>query len=163
MVPIKRNWLVHATLSIVLPTITTDLQSLLLCNLYTCSFIFVTSERGYNATFCHWSQILPLRLLILWRMPSHRAVILESLLLNSSPQYVKLGLYIHEEKQFRKIKSISVQTQLSSIYYIKLHVSTYVRSLSGSQLVFRTCWRRNVYYVSPSNIYNTTKHIQYYY
>jgi hypothetical protein len=38
-----------------------------------------------------------------------------------------------------RIKSISVQTQLNSIYYIVLHVSTYLRSSSGSQLVFKTC------------------------
>ena len=43
-----------------------------------------------------------------------------------------------------KIKSVSVQTQLNSIYYIKLHVSTYLRSSSGSQLVFET-------HLSPKN------------
>jgi hypothetical protein len=37
-----------------------------------------------------------------------------------------------------EIKSISVQTQLNSIYYTELHVSTYFRSSSGSQLVFKT-------------------------
>jgi hypothetical protein len=36
-----------------------------------------------------------------------------------------------------KIKSVSVQTQLNSIYYIELHVSTYLRSSSGSQLVLK--------------------------
>jgi hypothetical protein len=34
-----------------------------------------------------------------------------------------------------KIQSISVQTQLDSIYYIELHVSTYLRSSSGSQFI----------------------------
>jgi hypothetical protein len=37
----------------------------------------------------------------------------------------------------QKIKSISVKTQLNSIYYIELHVSTYLRLSSGSQLVFK--------------------------
>ena len=37
-----------------------------------------------------------------------------------------------------KIKPISVQTQINSIYYIELHVSTYLRSSSGSQLVIKT-------------------------
>jgi hypothetical protein len=37
-----------------------------------------------------------------------------------------------------KVRSISVQTQLNSICYIKLHVSTYFRSSSDSQLVLKT-------------------------
>jgi hypothetical protein len=36
-----------------------------------------------------------------------------------------------------KIKSISVQKQLNSMYYIELHVLTYLRSSSGSQLLFK--------------------------
>ena len=41
------------------------------------------------------------------------------------------------------------QTQLNCIYYIELHVSTYLRSPSGLQLLFKTYWERNVHYVSP--------------
>jgi hypothetical protein len=37
-----------------------------------------------------------------------------------------------------KIKSISLQIQLNFISYIELHVSTYLRTSSGSQLVFKT-------------------------
>jgi len=40
-----------------------------------------------------------------------------------------------------EIKSLSVQTQLGSIYYTELHVSTYLRLSSRSQLVFKTYWR----------------------
>jgi hypothetical protein len=36
-----------------------------------------------------------------------------------------------------KIKSVSVQTQLNSIYYIELHDSTYLRSSSGTHLVLK--------------------------
>jgi hypothetical protein len=36
-----------------------------------------------------------------------------------------------------EIKSKSIQTQLNSIYYTKLHVSTYFRSSSGSQFVLK--------------------------
>jgi hypothetical protein len=36
-----------------------------------------------------------------------------------------------------KIKSLSAQTQLNSIYYTELHVSTYLRSSSCSQLVLK--------------------------
>jgi len=35
-----------------------------------------------------------------------------------------------------KIKSVSVQTPLKTVYYIELHVSIYIRSSSGSRLVF---------------------------
>jgi hypothetical protein len=51
-------------------------------------------------------------------------------------------LHLHFERmssgfllRIPKIQSISVQTQHNSIYYIELHVSTYLRSSSGSQLV----------------------------
>jgi hypothetical protein len=37
-----------------------------------------------------------------------------------------------------EIKSKSAQTQLNSVYCTELHVSTYLRSLSGSQFVFKT-------------------------
>lgn len=37
-----------------------------------------------------------------------------------------------------KIKQTPVQTELNSIYYRELHVSTYLRPSSGSQLVFKT-------------------------
>jgi hypothetical protein len=37
----------------------------------------------------------------------------------------------------QKIKLVSVQTQLKSVYYIELHVSIYLRSCSGSQLVLK--------------------------
>jgi hypothetical protein len=33
----------------------------------------------------------------------------------------------------------SVETQLNPIYYIELHVSTYLRSSSRLQFVFKTC------------------------
>jgi len=36
------------------------------------------------------------------------------------------------------IKLMSVTTHLNSIYYTELHVSTYVRSTSGSQFVYKT-------------------------
>jgi hypothetical protein len=41
-------------------------------------------------------------------------------------------------KIFQKIKSVSFQTQISSIYYTELHVSTYLMSSLRSQLVFKT-------------------------
>jgi hypothetical protein len=37
-----------------------------------------------------------------------------------------------------KIRAVRVQTQLDSVYYIELHVSTYLRSSSGSQVVIKT-------------------------
>jgi hypothetical protein len=38
----------------------------------------------------------------------------------------------------QKIKSLSVQTQVDSIYYVELHFSTYLRSSRGSKVVFKT-------------------------
>jgi hypothetical protein len=46
------------------------------------------------------------------------------------------------------IKSVSVQTQLHSIYYIEPHVSAYLRPSSGSQLVSKTYQGRYIRYVS---------------
>jgi len=43
-----------------------------------------------------------------------------------------------------KIKSISVRTQLDSIYCIQLHVSTYLRASSGPIFVNVTLWDENV-------------------
>jgi len=37
-----------------------------------------------------------------------------------------------------QIRSIPIQTQLNSIYYIALRVSTYLRSCSGSHFIFKT-------------------------
>jgi hypothetical protein len=51
----------------------------------------------------------------------------------------------------QKIKSISVQTQLNSIYYTELHVSIYLRPSSNSKLVFKTYRGRNIHYVGPQN------------
>jgi len=50
-----------------------------------------------------------------------------------------------------KIKSISVQTQLKAIYYTELCVLACLLSSSGSQLEFKTCWERNMRYVSTQN------------
>jgi hypothetical protein len=36
-----------------------------------------------------------------------------------------------------KIKSVSFVTQINSIYYLERHVSTFLRSYSGLQLVFK--------------------------
>jgi hypothetical protein len=51
----------------------------------------------------------------------------------------------------KNIKSVSVRTQLNYIYYTELHVSTYLRLSSGSQLVFKTYWGRSLYHVSNYN------------
>jgi hypothetical protein len=42
-----------------------------------------------------------------------------------------------KEDNIQKIKPVSDQTQLKSIYFIELHVSTYFRPSSGSELVFK--------------------------
>ena len=44
----------------------------------------------------------------------------------------------------KEIKSKSLQTQLNSIYYTELQVSTYFRSSSGSQFVFKTYLGTNI-------------------
>jgi len=51
-----------------------------------------------------------------------------------------------------KIKSISVRTQLDSIYCIQLHVSTYLRSSSGPIFVIVTLWYEDI---MAMNIKNT--------
>ena len=50
-----------------------------------------------------------------------------------------------------KIKSISLPTQQIYIYYVELHISAYLRSMSVSQLAFKAyLWKedtlRNVYF-----------------
>jgi hypothetical protein len=42
---------------------------------------------------------------------------------------------------------INISQNTNSIYYIELHVSTYLRPSSGSQLVFTTHWGRNIFFV----------------
>jgi hypothetical protein len=42
------------------------------------------------------------------------------------------GLSFRRVVNSTKIKSVSVQTQLSSIHYVELHVSTYIRLSLGS-------------------------------
>lgn len=50
-----------------------------------------------------------------------------------------------------KIKSISVRTQLDSIYCIQLQVSTYLRSSSGPIFVNVTLWDENVMLMNMKN------------
>jgi hypothetical protein len=50
-----------------------------------------------------------------------------------------------------KMKSISVRTQLDSIYCIQLHVSTYLRSSSGPIFVIVTLWDENVMAMNVEN------------
>jgi hypothetical protein len=51
-----------------------------------------------------------------------------------------------------KIKTVSVQTQLNSIYFIEVHISTYLRSSLASQLVFKAYWEET-YIMYLHNVY----------
>ena len=56
-----------------------------------------------------------------------------------------------------KIKSIYSQTQPNAIYYIELHVSTYLKPSSVLQIVFKTFWGRTIHFVSPLDLINIIK------
>ena len=56
-----------------------------------------------------------------------------------------------------KIRPISVQVIVNYIYYVELHVSTYLRSSSGPPLVFKAYWGRNEHYVKSTE--NTMKFV----
>jgi hypothetical protein len=45
-------------------------------------------------------------------------------------------------------KPFKTKIQANSIYYTELRVSTYLGSSPGLQLVFKTYWGKNIYYVS---------------
>jgi hypothetical protein len=66
--------------------------------------------------------------------------------------HCKLG-NISEERWKREISQIDriCPNAIMYIYCIKLHVSTYFRSSSGSRLVFKTNWLRHIHYVSSQN------------
>jgi hypothetical protein len=72
-------------------------------------------------------------------------------LLSKSGQIIKLAILGPLNKAnpcYKKLNQyLSKQTKFN--YYTELHVSTYLRSSSGSQLVFKTHWVRNIDYVSP--------------
>jgi len=42
-----------------------------------------------------------------------------------------------------KVRPISVQVTVNYIYYVELHVSTFLMSPSGPRLAFRAYWERN--------------------
>ena len=56
-----------------------------------------------------------------------------------------------------KIKPISVQTQLNSIYYTEVHPSNCLWSVWGSQLVFKTFWGWNILFKSIKTCLNLLK------
>jgi hypothetical protein len=74
-----------------------------------------------------------------------------------------LLIYQMIKRRLTEIKSKSVHTQVNFIYYTELRVSTYLRSSSGSQFVFKTYWRRNIflrqYGVKLKMKWNRSKHV----